>query len=187
VEIYTSKDWHQKNKKGRFFDEKWQINFSNWKDGGREINLCKKILKEDTAILLSEDYLLSSLYPNEINDISDYVKYSLRIKSFIKWLVRLYIFRGIDVIMDFPGNTIKQRQWFLEIISDTNAKHSLIYLKADDEICLKNLEKRRLESPERNKFDTKEVFFKMKSYFQEPSPNEGFNLTVIESNNLTKL
>jgi adenylate kinase family enzyme len=160
--------------------------FLTGKMGAGKSTYAKKILKEDTSILLSEDYLLSSLYPNEINDISDYVKYSLRIKTFVKWLVRSYIFRGIDVIMDFLGNTIKQRQWFLEIISDTNAKHSLIYLKADDEICLKHLEKRRLELPERNKFDTKEMFFQMKSYFQEPSANEGFNLTIIESNNLTK-
>ena len=81
--------------------------------------------------------------------------------------------------MDFPGNTIKQREWFKSIIIESSSLHKLIYLKADDDLCLKHLEKRRLSSPERNQFDTMEVFKQVTSYFQEPSEEEGYNIELI--------
>ena len=161
------------SKKGKLF-------FLSGKMGAGKSTYAIKLSKNDGSVLLSEDQILSQLYPNEVNRINDYISYSLRVKPFVKWLVQSYIMRGIDVVMDFPGNTIKQRQWFKELILDTNADHSLIYLKVDDDICLEHLDKRRLESPERHKFDTKEVYFQMKSYFQEPSSNEGFNLIIVE-------
>jgi hypothetical protein len=40
---------------------------------------------------------------------------------------------GVSVVMDFPGNTKKQRTWFKEIFSEEDIPHKLIYLKADDD------------------------------------------------------
>ena len=154
--------------------------FLSGKMGAGKSTYAIKLSANNHSILLSEDVLLSSLYPNEINNIGDYVSYSLRIKPFVKELVQSYIVRGIDVVMDFPGNTVKQRKWFKELIIDTKADHTMTYLKVDDEVCLEHLMKRRLESPERHKFDTEEVYFQMKNHFQEPLPNEGFNLEILE-------
>jgi thymidylate kinase len=78
------------------------------------------------------------------------------------------------------GKTIKQRAWFKEIFTNENIPHKLIYLKAENQICLKRLEKRRQTFPERSKFDNEEVFNQVTSYFQEPTEDEGFNMEVIE-------
>lgn len=131
------------------------------------------------AVVLSEDQILSSLFSEEIKSIDDYIKYSVKIKPFILSVVQSYIKHGVNVVMDFPGNTVMQREWFKKIIQETNAEHTLTYIKVTDEICLEQIKKRREEFPERHKFDSKEVFYKMKEYFQEPSENEGFNLKII--------
>ena len=81
--------------------------------------------------------------------------------------------------MDFPRNTKKQRTWFKKIFSENDIPHKLIYLKADDQLCLNLLEKRRKSSPERSRFDTEEVFHQVTRYFQASADNEGFNIEVV--------
>lgn len=132
------------------------------------------------AIYLSEDKWLTSIYPNEIKTFQDYITYSNRLKLLLKEHVSKLLTSGLSVVMDFPGNTIKQRQFFKEICNNANCEHQLIYLKADDELCLKQLELRRISTPERNKFDTKEMFYQVTSYFQEPNEEEGFSVETIE-------
>ncbi|MBT72485.1 MAG: cell division protein ZipA, partial [Gammaproteobacteria bacterium] len=39
---------------------------------------------------------------------------------------------------------------------------------------------RRIEQPERAKFDTRIVFNEVNKFFQEPSESEGLNIQVIE-------
>lgn len=81
--------------------------------------------------------------------------------------------------MDFPGNTIKQRSWFKEIINTTKCNHELLYLKVDDNTCLEHLSKRREEHPDRIHIDTEETFHQVTNYFQEPVNEEGLNVKVI--------
>ena len=81
--------------------------------------------------------------------------------------------------MDFPGNTKKQRSWFKEILAEAQIPHKLVYLQADDQVCLKRIEQRRKIAPERIQFDTEEIFHQVTSYFQPPSDEEGFNIEVI--------
>lgn len=159
--------------------KKGKLVFLTGKMGSGKSTFAIRCSIEIDAVILSEDQVLSSLFPEEIKSIDDYIKYSVRIKPFIMSIVESYINHGINVIMDFPGNTIKQREWFKKIIQKTKADHTLVYIKVTDEVCLKQLEKRRKEFPERNHFDTKEVYYKMKEYFQEPIDKEGFNLKII--------
>ena len=60
--------------------------------------------------------------------------------------------------MDFPGNTQKLRKWFLDLASEVNANHQLIFLNLNNEQCLRQIEQRRIEQPERAVFDTEAVF-----------------------------
>ena len=68
-----------------------------------------KIAQEKNAVLLSEDEWLESLYPNKVRSLDDYIKYSNLIKPQIKKLVQSILATGTDVVMDFPANTISQR------------------------------------------------------------------------------
>jgi len=139
------------------------------------LSLSKKL----NAVYLSEDEMLSSLYPNEIKTLQDYVSFSLRLKPFVKELVYKLIKSGNDVVMDFPGNTLRQREWFIELVKHCECDHKLLYLKADDELCLRQIEKRKNEQPERYRFDNKEMFYKVTSFFEEPLDNEELIVEII--------
>jgi adenylate kinase family enzyme len=149
--------------------------------GAGKTTYAKKLAKENNALYLSEDDWLSALYPNEINNFDDYITCSLRLKPMIKDHIIKLLNLGISIVMDFPGNTIKQRKWLLSIANDAKVNHELRYLKASDEICLKHLEKRREAIPERNQFDTEEVFKQVTKYFEEPRETEGINIRWINN------
>lgn len=161
-------------------NQKGTLVFFSGKMGAGKSTYSKKIATELNAILLSEDEWLSSIYPEEIKIFEDYIKYSARLKPLLKTHIQSILNSGLSVVLDFPGNTIKQRAWFKEIFTNENIPHKLIYLKAENQICLKRLEKRRQTFPERSTFDNEEVFNQVTSYFQEPTEDEGFNMEVIE-------
>lgn len=87
---------------------------------------------------------------------------------------------GTTVVLDFPGNTRKQRAWFKSIYSQYGIPHELYYVAVDDEVCLKQLKQRQKERPERARFDTEEVFRMVTGYFEPPEESEGFNVEVVE-------
>ena len=157
---------------------KGNIIFLTGKMASGKSTFAKAYAEEINAIVLSEDKILESLFSEEIKTIQDYVLYSNKIKDFIIDIVKTLVNKNIHVILDFPGNTIKQRAWFKNIIKETKANHQLIFLDIDDETCLKQLLKRSSELPSRNHFDTKETFYQLKTFFQEPTDDEGFNIKV---------
>ena len=135
----------------------------------------REIAVERNAVLLSEDEWLASIYPNMIASLEDYVKYSNQLKPPIKKLVQSILSAATDVVMDFPANTISQREWFRSIFSEVEAPHQLIYIDIPNEVCLEQIEKRRIEQPERATTDTAEMFARVTKYFVEPVAEEGFN------------
>lgn len=147
--------------------------------GAGKSTYSKSLANELNAVFLSEDDWLSAIYPEEIMNFDDYIKYSSRLKPLLKEHIRKILHLGVSVVMDFPGNTKKQRTWFKEIFSEDDIPHKLIYLKADDQLCLNRLEKRRKSSPDRARFDTEEVFHQVTRYFQAPADDEGFNIEVV--------
>jgi adenylate kinase family enzyme len=143
------------------------------------------IAQERNAVLLSEDEWLESLYPNRIASLEDYIKYSNQLKPQIKKLVQSILVTGTNVVMDFPANTVSQREWFRGIFSEVEAPHDLIYIDLPNKICLKQIEGRRIQQPERAATDTAEMFEKITKYFAEPRSEEGFNVTRIERHEST--
>ena len=97
----------------------------------------------------------------------------------MKKLTQSILVTGTNVVMDFPANTISQREWFKSIFSEIQAPHELIYIDQPNEICLRQIAKRRIEQPQRAATDTEEMFELVTKYFVAPIPDEGFNTTVI--------
>ncbi|WP_193164915.1 AAA family ATPase [Microbulbifer hainanensis] len=147
------------------------------KMGAGKSTKSKEIALERNAVLLSEDEWLDSLYPNRIASLEDYIKYSNQLKPQMKKLVQSILSTGTDVVMDFPANTLSQREWFRKIFTDAEAPHNLIYIDMPDEVCLEQIEKRRVEQPERAATDTAEMFEMITRYFAPPTPEEGFVTT----------
>jgi predicted kinase len=158
---------------------KGELLFFCGKMGAGKSTKAVQIAQERNAILLSEDEWLESLYPNKIHSLEDYVKYANRLKPQMKNLVQSIIRTGTNVVMDFPANTVSQRNWFRQIYSEIDAPHQLIYLDMPNELCLQQIAKRRESQPQRAATDTIEMFEAVTRYFQAPTPDEGFNMTIV--------
>lgn len=150
------------------------------KMGAGKSTKSKQLAIEEQAVLLSEDEWLSSLYPNQISTFEDYLKFSAQFKPMVKKLVQNILSVGTNVVMDFPGNTQKQRKWFLDIVLEINANHQLIFLNLNNEQCLRQIAQRRNEQPERAAFDTEETFTYVTKFFEAPKASEGLNIIELE-------
>jgi predicted kinase len=139
----------------------------------------REIAETTNAVLLSEDEWLESIWPNGIASVEDYIKYSNQLKPQMKKLVQSILVTGTNVVMDFPANTVSQRQWFREIFSEIDASHNLMYIELPNKICLEQIEKRRIEQPGRASTDTPEMFDRITQYFIEPAAEEGFNINRV--------
>lgn len=125
---------------------------------------------------MSEDEWLSFLYPNQIATFEDYLKFSAQLKPLVKKHVQNIWSVGTDVVMDFPANTQRLLKWFLDMASEVNANHQLIFLNLNNEQCLRQIEQRRIAQPERAAFDTEEVFIHVTKFFEAPEAAEGLNI-----------
>ena len=150
------------------------------KMGAGKSTMSAEVALERGAVLLSEDVWLAQLYPNQIKNFEDYIAYSRRIRGVVAELVASILRCGTDVVMDFPANTVSQRQWFKALCQESGCSHELIYLEAADEVCLRHLSTRCIEHPERAAFDTEEVFAQVTAYFEPVADNEGFNVRTIQ-------
>lgn len=157
------------------------LTFFCGKMGAGKSSKAKEIAQECNAVLLSEDEWLASLYPNKISSLNDYTEYSNLLKPPIKKLVQAILTSGTNVVMDFPANTILQRDWFRRIFSEVGAPHNLVFIDMPNEVCLKQLAKRRLEQPQRAATDTPEMFEQVTQYFAAPTAEEGFNISRVTS------
>jgi shikimate kinase len=158
------------------------LTFFCGKMGAGKSTKSSAIAKELNAVLLSEDEWLESVFPNKVRSLDSYIEYSNQLKPQIKKLVQSILNTGTDVVMDFPANTISQRDWFRGIFSEIEAHHDLVYIEIDNEDCLRQIEKRRIEQPERAATDTQEMFEQVTKHFIEPKPDEGFNVTMVGKN-----
>mgnify|MGYP002819896064 CR=1 FL=1 len=146
------------------------------KMGAGKTTRSRELAIERNAVLFSEDEWLESLYPNQIRTLEEYIEFSNRIKPLVKSVVQNLLETGATVVLDFPANTIAQREWLKSLFSEINARHELIYLEVSNEQCLSQIAKRRIEQPERAATDTEAMFEQVTKYFVEPSPEEGFNI-----------
>lgn len=146
------------------------------KMGAGKSTLSKKMAKDENAVRISEDEWLESLYPQQIKNFDDYLALSAQMKPLVKSHVQQILLTGTNVVMDFPANTIKQRQWFLALVNEIQAQHTLLFLNLDDAECLAHLALRREQEPERAAFDTEAMFMHVSQYFQVPRSDEGLNI-----------
>jgi adenylate kinase family enzyme len=158
------------------------LTFFCGKMGAGKSTKSRETAHKSNAVLLSEDEWLESIYPNKITSLHDYSKYSNQLKPQIKKLVQSILATGTDVVMDFPANTVSQREWFKSIFSEIQASHNLIYIDVPNDVCLEQITRRSIEQPERAATDTAVMFEQVTKYFVEPAPEEGFNTTRVTQN-----
>ncbi len=158
------------------------LHFFCGKMGAGKSTSAKALASENKGVLISEDEWLGVLFGDQISTLDDYVEYSSRLKPLLAGHVKDLLLSGVNVVLDFPANTLKQRKWLSDLGKAAGITGRLVYIKASDEICLEQIAIRQTEQPERAKFDTEEVFRKVTKHFQEPTEDEGFIIQEINRN-----
>lgn len=157
--------------------QKGTLTFFCGKMGAGKTTKSKTISIEKNAVLLSEDDWLEAHYPDQINSFDDFIHFSAIVKPFVKLHVQQILNTGTNVVMDFPANTTKQREWFRQLCDETACDHELIFIDLSDEQCLAHIAIRNEEHPERAHFDNEDMYNLVTKYFEAPSESENFNVT----------
>ena len=133
--------------------ERAKLYFMCGKMAAGKSTFARKLAKTKNAVLLIQDDLLDTLYPGEIRSVQDFAKYSARVREALSLHVQDLLSRGDSVVLDFPGNTRVQRQWFREIIEGANVEHELHFIDAANDLCKLQLRQRSASLASRRRLD----------------------------------
>lgn len=139
--------------------------------------LAKTLVAEHAAILLSEDTWLAQLYPGEILSIADYLRCAQRIRGVLGPLVINLLESGVNVVLDFPSNTLANREWLLGLAQAAKVPHRLHYLELDDATCRARLHARNAQG-DHDFAATDAEFDLITRHFCVPSEAEGLVIEV---------
>ena len=145
------------------------------KIGAGKSTLTRQLAEAPATVLISEDTWLATLYPDEIHELPDYVRCAGRLKKAMAEHVAALLGAGVSVVLDFPANTVANRQWMRGIFEAAGAAHALHFLDVPDEICKARLRARN--ASDIHPFETTDAQFDLiSSHFAAPSPEEGFDV-----------
>lgn len=136
----------------------------------------RELAQMKNAVLLIQDEFLDTLYPGEIRSIPDFVEYSARVRNVLSPHIQDLLTRGVSVVLDFPGNTRGQRQWFRAIFEGANVEHELHFIDVPDDLCKRQLRQRSATLPAGSAWTTDAEFDAITAYFQAPAEDEMFNV-----------
>ena len=157
-------------------DEPAKLYFMCGKMAAGKSSYARELAQTKNAVLLIQDELLDKLYPGEIRSIQDFTRYSTRLRDALVLHIEGLLARGVSVVLDFPGNTRVQRQWFREIFEGANVQHELHFIDAPDDLCKRQLRRRSATLPADSAWTTDAEFDAITAYFQAPSEDENFNV-----------
>lgn len=138
--------------------------------------LARQIAAHESALLLVEDHFLVALYPGEVTDVAAYITRSQRIRSALAGLVSDLLSRGLSVVLDFAGNTRRQREWFRQLIDEAGVAHELHFIDASHDVCKRQLRERSARLPDGAAWTSDAEFDAITTYFEPPTDDESFNI-----------
>jgi len=153
---------------------KGELVFFCGKMGSGKSTLARETAAERKAVLISEDELLSQLFPDIIRSVSDYKRYSDLLKPVVSDLAQQILNKGVSVVLDFPANTPAQRHWLRRLSENTNAQHLCYFVDRTDEVCIQQLLQRGNPNT-----DSVEMFHAITAYFTPPGDDEGINTVIV--------
>jgi len=120
---------------------------------------------------------MSNLFPDDLKTIDDYGRFSARLRVAMGPHIVDILRHDLSVVLDFPANTVSNRNWMRSLITRAEVAHELHLLDVPDGVCKQRLQERNRggEHP----FQVSEAEYDLfTSYFVPPGPNEGFNVVV---------
>jgi predicted kinase len=137
----------------------------------------RRLASRAPALLISEDHWTSNLFAGDLKTIEDYGRLSARLRAAMGPHVVDILRQGLSVVLDFPANTVKNRNWMRSLITEARVAHELHLLDLPDTSCKQRLRERnaRGEHP----FQVTDAEYdQFTRHFMPPGPDEGFNVIV---------
>ncbi|HHS7812684.1 AAA family ATPase [Pseudomonas putida] len=139
--------------------------------------LAQLLAEEQRALVLSEDQWLSRLYPEQIKSVADYLRCARQIRGVLGPLVIDVLSAGVSVVLDFPANTVADRQWLRGLADSARVPHCLHYLEVDDATCRARLHARNTLAE--HEFAASDAEFDLITrYFQVPEVGEELEIVM---------
>jgi predicted kinase len=139
--------------------------------------LARHLADAPATILICEDVWLATLYPNEQQTVADYARNSRRLREVMGGHIEALLRAGLSVVLDFPANTVANRQWMRGLFEKAGAGHRLHFIDAPDAVCKTRLRQRNAAGTHEFTVSGAE-FDEITGYLVPPSADEGFELIV---------
>jgi predicted kinase len=141
--------------------------------------LCARLATAPATVLISEDEWNKRLFGDEMGDVADYVRVAAKLRSAMGPHVTRLLGAGLDVVLDFAGNTRATRAFWKAAAEAAGARLVLHWLDVPDEVCRERLHRRNAEGVHDFAGVTDEQFDLITSRFEPPAPDEGFELVRV--------
>src|SRR5713101_341960 len=139
--------------------------------------LARRLAARPATLLITEDHWTSNLFSDDLRTIDDYARYSARLRAAMAPHVVDILRQGLSVVLDFPANTVRNREWMRSLIAQADVAHELHHLDVPDTICRQRLRQRNAGGA--HPFQVSDAEYdQFTRYFVAPGPDEGFNVVV---------
>ena len=153
------------------------LHFIAGRIGAGKSTLARRLSLELPAVHVCEDQWIS-LLGGEVRTLRDYVRHSTRCRALMRPHQREVLRVGASVVLDFAGNTPRDRAWVRGLCESAGIEPVLHVLEASEELCLERLRRRNTERPPGVFwFEVSEALFhEAARYYVPPTQAEGFHL-----------
>lgn len=155
------------------------LHFICGKAGAGKTTLARSLGARLPAVVLCEDEWVSTL-GFEIASFADFVAASRRCRAVMAPLIVDMLRLGASVVLDFAGNTPKDREWVRDLSRAAGADCVLHLIEASDAQCLANIHRRNVEKPPGVYWGSvaDEMFHAATAYFVPPALTERFRIVA---------
>lgn len=138
--------------------------------------LCARLAAAPGTVAIAEDEWTKALFGEEMREVADYMRVSAKLRAAMGPHVAALLEAGLDVVLDFPGNTRATRAFWRDVAGGVGARRVLHWLDVPDAVCRARLKARNAEGRHAFAGVTDAQFDLITSYFEAPDEAEGFEL-----------
>jgi predicted kinase len=158
------------------------LHFICGKAASGKTTLARKLAAQHAAAVFCEDEWLA-LLDARIDSLADFSLHSGRLRAALAPHAIQLLKLGTSIVLDFAGNTPRDRAWVRSIFERAGADHVLHVIVASDELCKARLRLRNETKPEGLYYGTvtEAVFDAVTRHFVPPSDQERFQVMRYEA------
>jgi predicted kinase len=151
------------------------LHFVFGKPAAGKTTLARALATDLGGVLFVEDEWLAAIAPTPITDLAGYLDVSGRARRLIGPLATRLLELGLTVVLDFAGNTRRDRAWVRGLADAAGATHLLHVLDVDDAECKRRLAERNRTRPPGLYFGdvSEDLFDQIVPHITLPADDEG--------------